>query len=235
MKEIVVQIDPKNESVLSQVRSCKSFFAARDENSIWLKGVPSSKKEALKIQQLPVLHRYYMDDTEQLFPYDGLTPIGQLKKLDWQTISDFIRIKLPVSALPGALPDSFDIRLQAAKKIQESTALLTSLFKWKSFVKTTSSVRFENIRFAVSKNAEVLLLGTPIISLPGKEYWSRGTILLPNGLDFEIPVLAKTIEQELNPKKDSLILFHEDGSWEKIELSHFKPVTRSGVLLTEID
>jgi hypothetical protein len=76
-------------------------------------------------------------------------------------------------------------------------------------------------------------MGNPLPPVPGRGYWERDGILLPNGYDFELPLVAGLLAGKLNAGRDSVLFFNADGSWEKILSGDFVAATRSAVRLTE--
>jgi hypothetical protein len=174
-----------------------------------------------------------MDEQENLFPAGGLTPVGRLKKLSWIPVKQFIEVKLPTSAIPGNLTQRYAVSMVTSTRLQEGQALITTLSLWKEYAHAAPEVRLGRLRFALSAHNEVLIMGSPLPAIPGKEYWMQEGMLLPAGFDFDIPWLAPLIAGKLNPLKDSIIKFNEDSSWAKIPKDAFMPATRSAVRLTE--
>ena len=201
---------------------------AKEDEYFWVRGIVGDNIP-LKIRKLPATASYYLDEAFRLFPIGKNTPVGKLKNLDWLPIANFVEVEFPRAALAGKTKLTQSIRIVPSENTQEGVALLTNLSVWKNFANGAASVRLEKIKYAVSETREVLILGTPLIPIPGKEFWKRNQILLPNGFDLEFPVLADVIEQELNPKKDGILLFYEDGRWEKIMNKDFVKGSRSAV------
>jgi hypothetical protein len=109
---------------------------------------------------------------------------------------------------------------------------VTSLSVWQQYAATAPEVRLLGLRFAASANDQVLVLGTPLPPVPGKEYWSTHDLLLPAGFDFELPLAAGLLAAKLNPCNDAVLRFGTDGSWEKIPKEALVPASRSAARLT---
>jgi hypothetical protein len=174
-----------------------------------------------------------MDEQDNLFPVGGLTPVGKLKNLQWIPVREFIQLELPTSAMPGKIGQKYPVHVVPSGTIKEGQALITSLLVWKEYAATSPEIRLKRLRFAVSEANEVLIMGTPLPAIPGKEYWMQENMLLPGGFDFELPWIASLVAGKLNPQNEAVILFNEDSSWEKIAKEAFVPATRSAVRLTE--
>jgi hypothetical protein len=233
MREHIIVLQKKDKQALGAVRCLSGLLAAVEYDLIWVRGIFAAGDADKKIRQLPAIRSFTLDEQESLFPVGSLTPVGKLREMDWEPLEDFIGLEIPTSAMPGQVTEKYWPGLIASSRVAEGNALLTSLDVWRSYAETAPQARLEKIRFAASANKQVILLGTPLPPVPGKEYWMNNNILLPSGLDFEIPVVSALIAKKFNPANDHILLFDDDGSWDKIAADSFVPVTRSAVRLTE--
>ena len=222
-----------DKAALGSVRCLPGLQAASAEGFIWVRGIPAQEIIDLRIRQLPGLHTYLLDADNNLFPPGGLTPVGKLKPLNWESLSSFITVELPVSALPGKINHQHAIRLIASGRSQAGNALLTDLETWKAYAEQAPLVRLQQTRFAVSEKNKVLIIGSPLPALPGREYVLQDMLLLPCGYEFDPPVISNLVITRLDPLKESLLLFDTNGSWEKIPKTAFVPSTRSAIRLTK--
>ena len=235
MREHIIVLQSKDKEVLGAVRCFPGLRAAVEHDLIWVRGIFAAEEPNpnVKIRSLPAVRSFTIDANENLFPLGSITPVGKLKKMDWEAIDDLIELEMPTSALPAQVEEKYRPKLVQSSRAAEGSALLTTLDAWKAYADTAPKARLEKIKFATSGNGKVLLLGTPLPSVPGKEYWMRDNMLLPSGYDFEMPVVASLIASSLDPAKEHVLLFNEDGSWEKIAMEWFAAATRSAVRLTE--
>lgn len=234
MQELVFTMDKKDAHSLGNIRCMPDIKVAADENYIWLRVFYDRGGPDKNIVQLPVQHSYHIDENDLLFTPGGLTPVAILPQLDWQPVAGFVSIQIPVAALPGKLEEAAITKLITSATTKKSNALLTSLLHWKAYAETAPATRLAPLKFAVSENNQVLIMGTPLPPIPGKEYWIMDDILLPCGYNLEIPMAAPFISNKLNPDKDGLLLFDEHGHCEKIDLAYVVPAKRSAVRLTTI-
>jgi hypothetical protein len=232
--EKVLVLESKYLDTLGSLRGIAGLKAASDGELIWLRGILASSTPDKRVSSLPILHSYGLDESERLFPTGKKTPTGKLPKLDWKLIKSFLPIELPVSALPGKVFLHLDVCLSRATEIKEAFALMTDLDSWKSYAETAPITRLEQLRFAVSNESQVLVIGYPLPQLPGQTYWPQENRLLPSGYDFEPPVLASLLKDQLRLDQESLLLFEPDGHWQSIPLPAFQPARRSAVRLTKI-
>ncbi len=235
MHELIFTLNRKDKDSLGNIRCMADIKVAADEKLIWVRGLYDTGEVNKSIRQLPIHHSYYIDENNLLFSPGSLTPVAVLPQLTWLPIAEFISIKMPVAALPGKLQAPADINVVSSAADKKSSALLTTLAQWKLYAESAPAIRLEQLQFAVSQKNEVLIVGTPLPSIPGKEYWKTNNILLPCGYDFEIPMAASFISEKLNSKQDGLLVFDVDGSCEKIDFAFLVAAKRSAVRLTEIN
>jgi hypothetical protein len=233
MKELIIVLSQADKAALGSVRCLPGLQAAEDEGFIWVRGINALDNIDLRIRQLPGLHTYMLDADDNLFPFGGLTPVAKLKPLKWVSAAEYITVRLPVSALPGKVSQQHVIKLIPSGRSQEGNVLLTDLTIWKTYAERAPLVRLQQTRFAVSENNKVLIMGTPLPALPGKEYVLQDTLLLPCGFEFDPPAISELVITRLDPAKESLLMFDTDGTWEKVPKNAFMPSTRSAIRLTQ--
>jgi hypothetical protein len=230
MTEFMLLFSHANKQALGEVRCVPHLQAAETAEYIYLRGKIITD---IAIQQLPAQKRYHLDEKGLLFPVNRLTPVGKLPELDWQSLTNFLPVEMPVAAMPGKLPEKEIISLVPTEEVHEGYALLTSLADWKAWAETAPAIRLERLQFAVSAQNEVLITGQPLPALPGREYWMQHHVFIPAGYAFEYTVLPEIIATELNADKDSWIVFDTTGGWQPVPLNAFVPASRSAIRMTE--
>jgi hypothetical protein len=231
MKELVIKLLVADKETLGAIRAYPYVQVGQEGEWIWLRGIEVTGRLDTKIRQLPAVSTFEVDEEQNLFPPGRLTPVGRLPEVEWMPIHVYISPQLPISAMPGQLTKKYQVKLVPSGHEKPGEAILTTLSVWKKYADAAPEVRLKALQFAVSATDQVLILGTPLPSIPGKEYWRQDTLLLPAGFNFEIPLISGLITKKLNLLNDSLILFKEDGRWEKILKTNLTPATRSAVRL----
>lgn len=234
MKEGVVLMEAKYIDTLYVIREIPGLKAADDDGYIWVRGIVPNAEPDQRILALPLFASYTLDEQERLFPAGGITPVGLLKALNWIPIKEFLTVEMPVSALPGATQAKIKIRLTRSSTVRESHALLTGLADWKNYAETAPQIRLKQLCFAVSGDGEALITGDPLPAIPGRRFWLNHQLLIPEGFDFDPPVIGDLANAQINTDDPSLALFNSDGSWQQIPLSNFKEATRSAIRLTNV-
>lgn len=233
MKELILVLDNQDINYLGGFRTYENIYAAQDDNLIWLKISDQSEELMAKIKTLPVKEKYLLDKNDNLFFIDQLTPVAKLKNLNWLPINYFVSLEFPQSLSPAKVESNYLVKLIASARSENGQALITSLDLWKKYVETASEIRLNKLIFAVSENGQVLVIGEPLPSIPGKEYWLKDNILIPCGYNFEIPIIASLISEKLDSTKTNFIVFDINSDYEKISKENFVSVTRSAVRLTK--
>lgn len=215
MREQVLVLAERFKNELGKIRTVPGWQAALHLDRIWLKGPLSNGKDQLLLYALPVMESYEIDEQGRLFPLNSLTPTAVMEPMDWQALTDFLPVVLPVSALPGMPQQYMPVRLLRVASTKPTYALQTSLLVWRSFVDRAPLVRLQQLRFAVSTDEQVMVVGDPLPPVPGKGYWRNGNLLIPVGFDFDPPLLADLLMRRWDTKQ-GFFVFNENGQWTNI-------------------
>lgn len=234
MLELVLKLDYKHVEALGGVRDIDGLKLAVDGEFLWVRGIMYSEDMDLRIRQLPVLNTYLTDEKEFLFIPGHITPIDKLPSLNWVPVTSFLPVELPISSMPGNTAFKIPFQLIAAKEEREGHALLTSLPFWKQYAETVSVIRLEALRFAVSENDEVLIIGSPLPAIPGREFWISEDLLIPSGYVPEASIGVKIFADQFNKGRHCYLLLAADGSWQLIQKNYFMPAKRSGIRLSGV-
>ena len=232
MTERVLVLAQSDREALGNVRALPGLQVAAAQGQLWLRGLPATGPLPLAVRALPATAAYTLDAQGRLFPLGSLTPTAQLPALAWQPIHEALPLELLTAALPAQGAPRYRVQLVPSARPEPGAALLTTLAAWQKCAETAPEIRLRGLRFAVAADQRVLLLGTPLPPIPGQEYWLQERLPLPAGYDFEAPLLAPLLTQQLNPAGDAVLLMAADGSWERVPNAHLIPVTRGAVRLT---
>ncbi|MGI4867421.1 MAG: hypothetical protein ACRYFZ_26110 [Janthinobacterium lividum] len=232
MSERLLVLAAHDLAALGAVRAVPNLQVAAEGGQLWLRGLPATGELPLAVRALPAIAAYTLDAQNRLFPTGQLTPTGRLPALTWQPIREFLPLEIPTAALPAQAAPAYRVQLVPSARAAGGAALLTTLAAWLAYAETAPEIRLRGLRFAVSAEARVLLLGTPLPPLAGQEHWLTEGLLLPAGFDFEAPFLAPLLARQLNAAGEDLVLFAADGSWERVPQAHLLPVTRGAVRRT---
>jgi len=231
MKEMIIVLAMADMTALGGIRTWPGLLVAATGDEIWVRGIPPETTD-IQLRKLPAKHTFLADTQERLFLPGKHTPHDTLKKMSWEAIASFITVELPVSAMPARSGGDYAVRLAPTTVTMEPFAILTSLEHWKAYADTAPLIRLQRLSFAVCETGEVLIIGTPVPSMPGSVFTLRDNILLPAGYDFDPPVIGQLIPKWSGTESDTLLLFRVDGQWEKIPGQVFVRASRSAIRLT---
>lgn len=235
MQEYVLHINQPQSEALAGVRLQPGLRVAVEGNTLWLRGIAWPDGLTSSIWQLPAMQVYEMNENGLLFKRGSQVPVAELPALSWMALQHFLQVQPPVSAYKGECKEKLPIKLIPSAKQQTGVALLTTLQHWKAYAEMAPQVRLKRLKFAVSGSGDVLITGTPLPAIPGREFWLNHGMLLPCGYDFEFTVLGALLPQQLNLNKDDTIIFEYNGNWQKIEAGNFVTATRSAIRLTSLN
>lgn len=233
LKEFWAELPRADEDFLGSIRDWKNIQIAVDEETIWLKGFTGEQAEASEIQQLPDFILYELRDG-LLFKKEALVPSKKMRTaLLWIPIDKALQLSLPPSN-----QNYFGIQEQVQVKLKESheeqlvIALLSNIADIKESIAALPKFKLEKIKWTVLGN-KALFLGVPLLSFPGKTYWTKDRHLLPAGLDFEFKNLSTLLQQKYNQEQEGWLLWDENGNYLSVKESDFRPLSVSSFRLTE--
>ncbi|RZJ44795.1 MAG: hypothetical protein EOO19_11630, partial [Chryseobacterium sp.] len=130
------------------------------------------------------------------------------------------------------IDEKIEIRLKPSEEEQPATALLSSIAEIKDTITALPKFKLEKLDWIVI-NDKALFLGTPLLSFPGKTYWSKDGHFLPTGFDFEFKNLSSLSQRKYNAGQDQWLLWNEDGSVLHLNKEDFRKLSVSSFRLTE--
>ena len=104
---------------------------------------------------------------------------------------------------------------------------------WQDYALATSNIRLEPLSFAVSEQAEVMVYGNPLPSLPGRLFWQTKQVLLPAGWNFEYPIIAEILSSNHFKGKPGLLLYTSKQLSVMPPIEQFVKASRSAIRKTQ--
>ncbi|WNJ19288.1 hypothetical protein [Pontibacter sp. G13] len=208
-------------------RTHPALEAAQIGESYWVAHQEWSEKVPKILLQIPNDGVFYLDDRRRLFPMEGITPVGTMPNLNWQSLQALFPIDVPTASLPGQGIQPVTLQLIADTACPAPNALLIEEDHWDTFLQTAPAFKLAKWEYARSNTKQILVLGAPLPPLPGTSYHRSGQLLIPTGWRFQTPDLAGLFEAQAVPMGLGLALVHPDGNWEHISLMDILPVSRS--------
>jgi hypothetical protein len=227
----VIRIALTDAESLAPLRLTRGIEVAEKEQFVWIRG-PSDEKVERLVRALPAVARCEITGGNRLRNLESRIPAETLPALNWQPVSTWLRvqIKCPPPHV-GGYEGHGSVALRIVRSAEErSIALLaTSLEEWREFALNAPEIRLRQLRFAVDEAGNVVVCGKPLPPLPGRQFVLHGNIAVQAGFTWEPAVSADVLSRRLGLAADALALFHEDGTFSRIEAEQFVPATRSAV------
>lgn len=227
-----LEINKKHIDFLGAVRDWENLKVAFESEAVWVKDFHPEQLNTTEIQQIP-FHIIYELKENLLFKKGSLLPVKKLPSgLLWSPILRAIPISLPkFNHNYFGIDQKIQLRLKPSEIENEAYALLTDYNELKTYIETVPDFRLKPLHWVVVEK-KVLILGKPMLPIKGKTFWLKNDFLLPSGYDFEHSILAKTIQENLNPLREDLIVWNIDNSCFKITKDSLKPLSISSFRLT---
>ena len=233
IKEFWAELPRADEDFLGSIRDWKNVQIALDDEIIWLKGFTGEQAVSPEIQQLPNFLLYELRDG-LLFQKDALVPSKKMRTaLLWTPIDKALRLTFPSSNHNFfGIDEKIEVKLKPSEEEQPAAALLCSISEIKDTIIALPKFKLEKIDWIVIDD-KALFVGNPLLSFPGKTFWSKDGHLLPTGFDFEFKNLSSLLQRKYNASKDQWLLWYEDGSILNINKEDFRKLSVSSFRLTE--
>lgn len=233
IKEFWAEIPRISEDFLGSIRDWKNVQIALDDEVIWLKGFTDEQAVSSEIQQLPNFLLYELREG-LLFRKNALVPSKKVRTaLLWISIDRALKLTFPISNNNFfGIDEKVEIKLKPSEEEQPAIALLSSIAEIKDRIIEIPKFKLEKLDWIVI-NDKALFLGNPLLSFPGKTYWSKDRHLLPTGFDFEFKNLSSLLQRKYNASQDQWLLWNENGNVLYLNKEDFRKLFVSSFRLTE--
>lgn len=224
---------PADAASLAPLRLTPGIEVAEKEPLIWVRGNNTDEHLGPLLHALPAVARYELLPNNRLRRLELRIPSETLPSLPWQPLSTWLRVRLPPAANPADSADAsiqtVSIRIVRSGEERTPELLLTTLSDWQSFALNAPEIRLRHLRFAVDSAGNVIIRGRPLPPLPGSQFVVNGNIAVKAGFSWQPAVGAEVLTRRFGLSPEALALFHEDGTFTRIEGEQFVPASRSTV------
>lgn len=233
IKEFWAELPRIDEDFLGSIRDWKNVQISLEDEIIWLKGFTDEQAVSSEIQQLPNFILYELREG-LLFRKDALVPTRKVRTaLLWAPIDKALKLTFPPTNHNFfGIDEKIEIRLKPSEDEQPATALLSSIIEIKDKIIELPKFKLEKIDWLVI-NDKALFLGNPLLSFPGKTFWTKDHHLLPTGFDFEFKNWSSLLQRKYNASQDQWLLWNENGNVLHLNKDDFRKLSVSSFRLTE--
>ena len=194
---------------------------------LWLRGLTADDVESPDILSLPGAQRYYLRDA-QLYPVGKQLPARVAPTLLWTDLVRGLKVELPAENFNYfGVRGEHAIELVASSTPVAVTATVIDLKTLGAYLHDAPRVRLAPLRWTVLTEADAaLIVGTPLLPLPGRDYYQRGRFLLPAGYDFRYPALVNVYAAALEDGHAYWFLLDVDGGITKVSKADFNELNK---------
>lgn len=228
----ILEIDQQHLEYLAPIRHWQQLRLAADQGICWIRGLTEEQLDTHEVRSIPFKRIFYEKDN-RLFPAGSLLPVRRMPtSLLWTPLERSLPLSLPsFNHNYFGIHDPVAVRLAASDVQQPSTALLTPLVGLEQYVLTAPAVRLQPLNWVII-GSQALVLGAPLLPLPGDTWWRKDHSLMPAGYDFEWDMLATLAEENLTDGGTHWLLWDKDGGYLPIPMAQCQPLSRSSMRLT---
>ncbi|HWE97184.1 MAG TPA: hypothetical protein VG269_24705 [Tepidisphaeraceae bacterium] len=213
--------------VAASLRTWPGVLACETDSCLWLRGSHLTDELTLELRKLPGAERYTLLDDDSVTPIGARVPSGKLPDTGWQPLAAWIAPAPQPAALSGKLDRRAAMRLVRVGGEERASVLVTNMTAWAEYARSAPQVRLGPLRFAVAADGRALVRGIPLPSIAGTRYVEAEGIAIPCGFRPSPPIDPSVLRTRLGISPTDLALFHEDGSWERLDSNDFVGATRS--------
>jgi MoxR-vWA-beta-propeller ternary system domain bpX2 len=228
----LLELDQAHLDYLGPIRHWSQLEVATMQDCCWVKGLTGDQLQMPEIKSIPFKKIFYEKDN-QLFPYGSRLPVKKLPSpLLWMPLEKGLPLSLPsFNHNYFGIEEKLTVRLAPSAAEQPATALLITLKALESYILSAPAIRLKPLDWTIVDD-QALIIGAPLLPLPGVTWWKTGNSLLPAGYAWEWPTLSGIIEEELNDGGHHWLLWQPDGSYLSIPKDQFSPLSISSFRLT---
>jgi hypothetical protein len=224
---LILEVDRDHVEYLAPIRHLTSLKMAVDGQFCWVKGLSRDQLESLEVKAIP-FKRVFSEKEGRLYPYGHLLPVKRLPSaLLWTGLERGLPLNMPgCNHNFFGVHDRLTIRLGVSVAERPPAAQAVSMELLGRYLQSVAPVRLRGLVWVVA-DERALVIGEPLLSLPGDSWWRHGTSFLPAGYDWEWDV-----QPVLDERPDCWFFWEADGSYLPILKSSCRALSLSSFRLT---
>ena len=194
-----------------KIRANKDVDAAIDNQQLWLR-FDHQQQELLKaLRKVPYCSFYLLSDKKQLIEEGKRVPSQSLNIKHWAPLDEFFKLNPQISQKATFKPEPLSLSLIRSDSEQSINLMLCQFDAVYDYCQTASAIRLEQMRFACSKEKQVILWGQPQLPIKGQCYWENELVAIPAGYKLNYTLNTKTVREIYNAKGNELLLIRHQG------------------------
>ncbi|MDR1010573.1 MAG: hypothetical protein LBM04_05525, partial [Opitutaceae bacterium] len=200
-------------------------------DTLWLRGRSRDAGLENLLAAIPATARHDWLDGDRLRPQGSLLASEKLPALTWQPLRAWMRVTLPVAALPASRPAALALSLANSHDAQTANAAFMTLPAWRDWAMAAPALRLDRLRFAVSDEGLCIILGAPPPPVRCRLFWESEGIIVPCGMAWHPRVTGKTVRKIFGVSDGTIVFWDESGA-RFLNSEMFIPASRASVRAT---
>jgi len=225
-KPWLCRIHLTNVDRVADVRAEPGIQVATDLQHFWLRGEDLKDALLIKLQSVADGPVFRLINDYELVPDGSHVPTETLPELQWNPLSTYSQLLLPVAAVPHAKVPRCQLTLVRSGRERPAELLITDFTKFASWALAAATIRLQRCQFAVMddvkslESATCLVKGTPLPSIQGQRFWLAGRIAIPLGFEWSPSVDETTFDQVLIAQQPTEISSQDILLWRRSNAGH---------------
>jgi hypothetical protein len=217
--------------VLAPLRLIDGLEVGVAGQSLWVRGRQRLGEHAVLLLSLPAERRYVWLADDSLRPHDSRLITGRLPSLAWESLRTWLKVTLPPAGAPASHVSKTALRLMATLQPADANGLMISALAWAHWINDAPLARINCLRFAADSAGRVLVLGTPLPSLPGRRMVARADVVVPLGHTWWPEVTPAVVREACGARAGAIVLWEETGI-QVLGAELIVPASRAGARAT---
>lgn len=217
---------------LAKIRQWNNLKVGFEDDTIWIRDFDYVQINSTEVKSIPFKTSYYEKDNK-LILINNLLPDRVVPSLLWTSIDRALTVSLPsFNHNFFGLEEKISISLIATDKEAQAVAMITNRHVLINYISTAPTLRLQKIHWSILDSDKAILIGMPLLPLPGKVFWQRNDFLLPTGFDFDLHLLTDELNKRINPRNNHLVIWNDDCTYSLLPKENLVQLSRSSFQLS---
>ncbi len=206
-----IVVDIQFVDTLFPLRLFEHIEIAEAGDKLWLRGRHSTAAVSTILNAIPVSERFSWLSEDKLRPANSRFATARFPEGNWQLLSKWLQVALPLAALPATVRTKQGLQLLASAYCEEANALLTRTEVWAKWAAQAPAIRLKPLKFAASDNNRSLVLGLPLPPIAGQRMLAKDGIVTPAGTTWSPHVSSVTVREVLGVGSETCVLWEQSA------------------------
>ncbi|KIC92613.1 hypothetical protein [Flavihumibacter solisilvae] len=226
----LIELAADHRSYVFPVRHWDNLLLGEKDDRCYISGLTADQVNSVEIRSIPFTRIFEVRDGWLCNP-GGLVPQSKYPDItSWNRLHEVLRVEKPsMNHNYFGMGAKLKYQLVPSAEEQEAVASLVHLDKLQHYIHTAPAVRLRHLQWLILKMTETfaLVVGTPLLPLPGKAFWLYKNMLLPTGFKPAYPALTDWLVETLEITDEEILLWPDTDSLLRLEKENFRQLSIS--------